>query len=102
MDDSKFEWVSCDGGPHLLLPTELVDAWEGTQPPSDGRVVSARFRYSMDPRATATDYDLACDVEGVLALIPVGAGQGLVLGGEVPMSTWLPLPNETGIDLLVP
>jgi hypothetical protein len=27
-----------------------------------------------DPAAPATDYDLACDVEGALGVIPVGSG----------------------------
>ena len=99
---SELRWVSCDGGPHLLLPTELVRVWEGTAVPSAGRVVHARFRYGGDPAAPGTDYDLACDVEGALGVIPVGAGFGLVLGDEVPMSTWLPLPDGTGVDLIVP
>jgi hypothetical protein len=101
MGDSKLEWVCCDGGPHLLMPTELLAAWEGTAPPSNGRVVQARFRYTMEPDDPATDYDLACDVEEVLGVIPVGAGEALVLNGDT-MTTWLPLPDGEGIDLIVP
>ena len=99
---SELPWVCCDGGPHLLLPTELVRVWEGTAVPSAGRVVHARFRYGGDPAAPATDYDLACDIEGALGVIPVGSGFGLVLGDEVPMSTWLPSPHGTGVDLIIP
>jgi len=101
MPDLDLEWVSCDGGPHLLLPAELVAAWEGTSPPSGGRIVNSRFRYTMDPASPATDYDLACDVEEELGLIPVETGEGLVIDEDVPMSTWVPGANVPGGDLVV-
>jgi len=101
MPDNQPEWVVCDGGPHLLLPTELVHCWEGVSEPSNGRIVQARFRY-LGKESSATDYDLACDVEEEIGLIPVGAGYGLVIGQAVPMSIWIPLPESRGGVIAVP
>lgn len=85
-----------------MCANELLAAWEGSSEPSGGRVVAASTRWSRDPNAPATDYDLACEVEGVLGLVPVGGGYGLVLGDEVPMSTWLPVRHSSAVDLVVP
>ena len=95
-------WVTCDGGPHLLIPEELGALWEGSDAPSGGRVVNARFRWSADPGALATDYDAACDVNELVGVIPVGAGAALVLGDEVPMSTWVPSTLFAGGLIVVP
>lgn len=103
MAKSKLKWACCDGGPHLLLPGELLPAWEGINPPSNGRVVNATFRFTGEPDSPATDYDLACDVQGVVGLIPVGKGQGLVIGGdEVPMSTWIEASDKSGGFVVIP
>ena len=97
-----FKWVSSRGGPHLLLPAELLGAWEGVKKPSFGRIVRAIFRFTMDPASPATDYDRACDVNDLLGLIPVGDGHALVLGGdEVPMSTWIAHPDGRGGDIVI-
>jgi hypothetical protein len=95
-------WVACDGGPHLLVESELAIAWGGTRPPEEGRVVNARFRWSDEPGAVATDYDAACDVDDLVGLVPVGRGVGLVLGDEVPMSTWIPHRDFAGGVVVVP
>lgn len=88
--ESVLSWITCDGGPHLLIPEELGTLWEGTNAPSGGRVVNARFRWSTEPGAVATDYDAACDINELVGVISVGAGAALILGDEVPMSTWVP------------
>lgn len=95
-------WVTCDGGPHLLIPEELGALWEGTNAPSGGRVVNAHFRWSAEPGAVATDYDAACDINNLIGVIPVGAGAALVLGDEVPMSTWVPSMLFVGGLIVVP
>jgi hypothetical protein len=59
----RFTWVKCDGGPHVLLPSELEAIWSGTHAPSDRRVVKATFRWKPDPLTPASDYDAACDVD---------------------------------------
>jgi hypothetical protein len=90
----------CDGGPHLLLPVELVDAWEGVNPPSNGREVKAISLFG-DGRP-ATDYDVACSVEGDVGLIPVGSGHGLIIGSAPPMTYWVGAEGALGGDLVVP
>jgi hypothetical protein len=64
----------------LVIPARYAPAWEGSDAPSEGRIVEATFRY--DPKGPATDYDRACDVSGWLGVIPVGRGQALVLSGD--------------------
>ena len=57
------------------------------------------FDVETDPNDPATDYDRACDVNYYLGLIEIGAGKGLVLGGEPLSTAWWPsgsLGNEDG------
>ena len=95
------EWISCDGGPHLLMPQSLRGVWRGSGPPFDGRVVDARFRWTMDAADPATDYDAACDVDDAVGVIEVAGRQAVVLGDEVPLSTWLPCAAFDGGVLVV-
>lgn len=83
---SVVNWVSWKG-PFLLLPAKALQFWEGCDPPSGGRVVSAHFRW--DPDRPATDYDRACDVNDFVGLIRVAREDCLVLGDEIPMVTLL-------------
>jgi len=66
---------ACDGGPHLLLPVALGPAWRGT--PESGDI--------LDP---SSDYGRACAVSDAIAVIRVGTGQAVVLGGSPPLSSW--------------
>jgi len=92
MTNSASTWVTCDGGPLLLVAEEYLLAWTGAANPSPGRKVEAQFRWNPD--GPATDYDRACDVDDWLGLIDVAQGKGLVLGGGEPfMTTWLPLSD---------
>jgi|GEM_PF-6864141 len=88
--ESGWHWLVNDGGPLIVLPGEAASHWEGITAPSNGRVVEAKFRFDTD---TATDYDRACDVETVAALISVGASWGLVIDQDVPNAAWMKLPN---------
>src|SRR5438270_663817 len=92
-------WMDTELGPLLLVPGEHLSSWEGIDPPSAGRHVEAKFR-SHDPNDPATDYDRACDIKDYLGLIEIGAGKGLVLGGEPLSTAWWPsgsLGNEDGL-----
>lgn len=80
-------WFSWDAHVDILLPEGLTSAWEGTKPPSDGRVIDAKFR--SDPTKASCDYDRACDVEESIAPITVGSGTGIVIS-EAPLLTWVP------------
>ncbi|HET7077814.1 MAG TPA: Imm21 family immunity protein [Chloroflexia bacterium] len=99
-DLNTLTWLASAGGPLLLLPGEYLAAWEGTNPPSEGRILDARFRWG-DPAAVSTDYDRACDVAEYLGLLDVGGGQGLVLG-DAPLATaWLPDGDSGRAGMLV-
>src|SRR5262245_33182913 len=86
--DSTLQWMDSNGGPLLLVPGEYRSAWEGIEPPRDGRQVEAHFRWN-GPDEPATDYDRACDVNDYSAQIDIGAGHGLVLGGYPTGTAWL-------------
>lgn len=87
-DDFKFDWVSCDGGPLLLVEEKYLTDWEGSNAPPNGRVVEANFRWGLE---VATDYDRACDVKDWLGLMDVGEGKAIVLGEDETATMWLPL-----------
>lgn len=102
MSASPLSWVSCDGGPHVLLPAEASSEWSGIRASGDARRGRAAFRWSGDASMPGSDYDAACDVSGLVGLLPMGTGAALVLGDEVPMSTWLPHDRFRGGVLVVP
>ena len=79
----------------MVIEQKYLEFWEGSDAPSDGRVVEANFRWGLE---VATDYDRACDIEDYIGLIDVGEGKAIVLGGDVLATTWLPLlKSQDGI-----
>jgi hypothetical protein len=91
----EYVWVDSNGGPTLLIEETFVKSWEGSEIPSNGRVVEAEFRWGLD---VATDYDRACDIEDWLGVLDVGEGNALVFSGFPTISTWVPLiEREEGI-----
>jgi hypothetical protein len=72
-----FEYFCCDGGPHIVLPSELRSVWQGASNEED----------PLDP---TTDYGRACKIESGIAVLKVGDGMALVFGGSPPMSAWNP------------
>ena len=82
----RFAWLTSDGGPLLLLARAYLRYWGGIDPPTGGRTIEARFRWSGTAATPATDYDRACDVDDELGLLAVGPGHALVLGDE-PLAT---------------
>ena len=73
-------WISCDGGPHLFVPRDLAALW----------------------RSTDAEYAAACAVGDPLGVIPIQHGCGLVLGGDVPLSVWVPAGAFGAGTLVVP
>jgi hypothetical protein len=71
-------WFDHEGGPLILLPRETLPFWEGSDPPSGGRVVEAVSRW--DNQKEATDYDRAGDVMAWAEVLTVGENSwGMVL-----------------------
>ena len=82
-------WVgqAC-AGPLLLVPESLLPDWSGIDVP-EYRIVTAKFRWKAE-ESRACDYDRACDVDDEAGVISVGHGEGLVIGGSLQATTWLP------------
>lgn len=84
----KYEYLACDGGPHLVIPTRLLPAWHGSR---------INLTNPLDP---ATDYGRACAIKGKFALITVGSGKALVLA-DPPMSTWTRISDGGQLAIVV-
>jgi hypothetical protein len=72
-------WIDTTGGPHVLIPKELVVHWKG--------VIGWFDNASLQDQS---DYARACRVSGWLGLVPCGAGSAVVLSGDVGRMAWLP------------
>src|SRR5215510_13183631 len=86
-NSNELRWINSAGGPLLLVSGEYLPFWGGVAPPPDERLIEATFRW-MGPGTPATDYDRACDVQGYLGLLDIGAGHGLVLGDAPDATAW--------------
>jgi hypothetical protein len=73
---SDYEYLACDGGPHLVLPKELSRQWKGAS--SVLAVLSPSSDYGRACATVATQH---------MALLPVGTGQAMVLA-DPPLSAW--------------
>jgi hypothetical protein len=82
----EFDYLACDGGPHLILPKELSQQWKGA-----GSIAGV-----LNPKS---DYGRACaaTANARMALIPVGSGQAMVFDNP-PLSSWGHSP-EGWIDI---
>jgi hypothetical protein len=83
---SAFDYLACDGGPHLVLPKELSRQWKGA-----GSMFAV-----FNP---SSDYGRACAAVSNqhMALLAVGKGQAMVLK-DPPLSAWGRSP-EGWIDI---
>ncbi|WP_328743805.1 immunity 21 family protein [Streptomyces sp. NBC_00285] len=73
--NSDSMWVTSAGGPLILIPESVCQHWGGaprTYPDDEG------------------DYGRACEVDGYVGLIDVGAAQALVLGDMPARTMFLP------------
>lgn len=72
-DPGALEWVESGGGPLIAVPETVLPFWAGA-----------------DGEEAASDYDRACEVDGVVGLLPVGDSAALVLGDEPAATAYLP------------
>jgi hypothetical protein len=74
-----YRWIGTGGGPHLLLPEELLGYWRGAEGWRDHR-----------DQSDTSDYARACRVRTWLGIICCNTGQALVLSGDVGPIAWIP------------
>ena len=74
------------------MPGTLRPHWSGIEPPKDGRVVEAKFRWNQRTDA-ACDYDRACDVQEYVGILDVNSGNAIVFGQDPLPATWQPLTD---------
>ncbi|AZM63538.1 MULTISPECIES: immunity 21 family protein [unclassified Streptomyces] len=72
-EPGTIEWVESGGGPLIAVPETVLPFWTGA-----------------DGEETASDYDRACEVDGLVGLLPVGDAAALVLGDEPAATAFLP------------
>jgi hypothetical protein len=84
------DWVESNGGPLLLLASELLPFWSGVRPPG---VPESDTGWQYDEN-TDCDYNRVCRISGYLGLVNVGDGEGLVLGGEPLSTAWCSSANS--------
>ncbi|MFR0354065.1 immunity 21 family protein [Streptomyces sediminimaris] len=72
-EPGALEWVESGGGPLVAVPETVLPFWAGA-----------------DGEENASDYDRACEVDGVVGLLPVGDSAALVLGEEPASTAFLP------------
>jgi hypothetical protein len=83
-------WISSEGGPLILIDRAHLGFWEGDKDVWDGEPSSSGEATTFD------DYDRACQVNEYVGLIPVGMGEGLILGDEPLPTTWYPSTGMIG------
>lgn len=72
----RFAYLAADGGPHMLLPTDVAPSWSGV--PSMLGAIDPRSDYGRACAATASDK---------MAMITVGSGRAVVFANP-PMTAW--------------
>jgi hypothetical protein len=80
--------VTSVGGPLIVMGHGALARWDGSDTPTDGRVIDVPWQF--DPSQPATDYDRACAVRGP-GTLPVGDAEALVLSSEAHNAVWLPM-----------
>lgn len=80
--DAMSTWVESMGGPLIVIPASALTEWNGCT--EAGTMVG--------DGSSVDDYDRACAVDDLAAVIPVGEGgaQALILGDEPATSRYLP------------
>jgi len=73
-----YEWFETLGGPHLLIPEELLSEWRGVEGWTD----------HQDPN-DQSDYARACRIKNWIGTVQCGDGTAVVLSGDVGPIAWI-------------
>jgi hypothetical protein len=84
----KYEYLTCDGGPYILMPKAVSAKWKGHK---------IKLTNPLEP---STDYGRACAVTGKWGIISVAGSNALVLVNP-PMSACKPNLKEETIEIYV-
>ena len=78
---TNYDYLACDGGPHLVIPEALSSRWKGVA--------------LGDPLDPSSDYGRSCAaaMNQRMALLTVGDGQAIVLR-DPPLSAWGQSPEK--------
>lgn len=88
-EDLPFVCAESSGVPILLCPAEIASHWEGTNKPSNGRIIEAKFDLN-GPNGVHVDYDRACDTaDDYVNIISIGPSNALIFGEEIPAMHWI-------------
>lgn len=79
-----YEWIETGGGPHLLVPEELLSMWRGIQGRSD-----------HDDPDDQSDYARARRITSWIGTVRCGNGSATVLAGDVGPIAWI---TTDGLD----
>ena len=93
--NKELKWISCDGGPHILMEKKCMKLWEGSEVPLNGRIVNSKSKWNQET-FISTDYDLACDINDYIGIIEVQNGSAIVINDDVPISTFITDKNGIG------
>jgi frataxin-like iron-binding protein CyaY len=94
------KWISCDGGPHVLMERSCMEQWEAGDIPSNNRVVKASHIYN-EATGIVSDYDLACEINDYIGIIELQSGSAIVINDDVPMSAWVTDSNGIGYIIIL-
>ena len=82
---NPYDWIETGGGPHLLVPEELLPMWRGIEGWSE----------HGDPN-DRSDYARACRVTNWIDTIRCGDGSATVLAGDVGPIAWIATDGVDG------
>lgn len=85
----RHDYLACDGGPHLIVPSELRGQWRGGSWFGWMVLIAASVLLRRSPKWLPGDYGRACAAvaDKSVALVRVGRGKAIVLQ-DPPMSAW--------------
>ncbi len=79
---NEINWIMCDGGPHILMESKFLEIWKG----ESDEAYQESVRY----------YEQACMIDGYIGELNIGPGRCIIIGDDVPSSTWISNGDANG------